>query len=88
MVLEQIIPDLKTLYPTGSATVKRYFTFGVSESALSDQLDTLQWPEHIELGYRSSRITSYNVCYTKLLRVVFQLASHAIPVREDSYNFV
>lgn len=57
MVQEQIIPDLKTLYPTGSATVKRYFTFGISESALSDELDAMQWPAHIELGYRSSMPT-------------------------------
>lgn len=54
MVQNEIIPDLQKKYPTGSATVKRYFTFGVSESALSDQLDNLTWPEHIELGYRSS----------------------------------
>lgn len=57
MVSEQIIPDLQNLYPTGAATVKRFFTFGISESALSDQLDQLTWPEHIELGYRSSMPT-------------------------------
>lgn len=57
MVSEQIIPDLQKRYPTGAATVKRYFTFGISESALSDQLDQLTWPEHIELGYRSSMPT-------------------------------
>jgi nicotinamide-nucleotide amidase len=54
MVQQQIIPDLQKHYPSGAATVRRYFTFGVSESSLSDQLDTLTWPEHIELGYRSS----------------------------------
>lgn len=54
MVNEQIIPDLHTLYPVGSAVVRRYFTFGISESSLSDMLDPLTWPAHIELGYRSS----------------------------------
>ena len=54
MVQQQIIPDLQKHYPSGAATVRRYFTFGISESSLSDQLDTLSWPAHIELGYRSS----------------------------------
>lgn len=54
MVTEQIIPDLKKLFPSGPTIVKRFFTFGISESALSDQLDTMQWPASIELGYRSS----------------------------------
>ena len=54
MVNEQIIPDLKQQYPYGAAVVRRYFTFGISESSLSDMLDPLSWPAHIELGYRSS----------------------------------
>lgn len=57
MVQQQIIPDLQQKYPSGAAVVRRYFTFGISESALSDQLDPLTWPEHIELGYRSSMPT-------------------------------
>ncbi len=54
MIDEQIIPDLATHYQQGNTEVRRYFTFGVSESTLSDRLDTLSWPEHIALGYRSS----------------------------------
>ena len=57
MVQQQIIPDLQQKYPSGAAVVRRYFTFGISESALSDQLDPLTWPEHIELGHRSSMPT-------------------------------
>lgn len=54
MVDEQILPRL-VMGAWGHRTeVRRYFTFGVSESALSDQLDNLSWPEHIVLGYRSS----------------------------------
>lgn len=54
MVTEQIIPDLKKQFPSGPAVVKRFFTFGISESSLSDELDVMTWPAHIELGYRSS----------------------------------
>lgn len=54
MVNEQIIPDLKQQFSYGATVVRRYFTFGISESSLSDMLDPLCWPEHIELGYRSS----------------------------------
>ena len=54
MVDQQIIPDLTTHYQQGNTEVRRYFTFGVSESALSDRLDTLSWPVHIDLGYRSA----------------------------------
>jgi nicotinamide-nucleotide amidase len=54
MVQQQIIPNLLTHYPSGAAIVRRYFTFGISESSLSDMLDPMVWPAHIELGYRSS----------------------------------
>ena len=54
MVTEQILPDLGERGQKGNTEVRRYFTFGVSESSLSDRLDTLSWPPHIELGYRSS----------------------------------
>lgn len=54
MIDEQIIPDLATHYQQGNTEVRRYFTFGVSESTLSDRLDTLSWPAHIDLGYRSA----------------------------------
>ncbi len=57
MVQQQIIPDLQQLFPTGAAVVRRYFTFGISESSLSDELDAMTWPAHIELGYRSSMPT-------------------------------
>ena len=54
MVDEQILPRLTTGKPSHRTEVRRYFTFGVSESALSDQLDNLSWPPHIVLGYRSA----------------------------------
>lgn len=53
MVDEQILPQLVGSQ-SGQARVDRFFTFGVSESALSDRLDTLAWPDDIVLGYRSS----------------------------------
>ena len=54
MVDEQILPALGANQAHGDTRVERFFTFGVSESALSDRLDNLSWPPHLELGYRSS----------------------------------
>ncbi|MBS4717233.1 CinA family nicotinamide mononucleotide deamidase-related protein [Aeromonas dhakensis] len=55
MVREQILPRLKALAGAESDTeLRRFYTFGVSESALSDMLDAAPWPTGIELGYRSS----------------------------------
>ncbi|MFM4820991.1 competence/damage-inducible protein A [Aeromonas hydrophila] len=55
MVREQIMPRLKALASEQTDTeLRRFYTFGVSESALSDMLDAAPWPAGIELGYRSS----------------------------------
>ncbi len=55
MVREQIMPRLKALAGEQTDTeLRRFYTFGVSESALSDMLDAAPWPTGIELGYRSS----------------------------------
>ncbi|WP_447735802.1 CinA family nicotinamide mononucleotide deamidase-related protein [Aeromonas veronii] len=55
MVREQILPRLKQLAGAQIDTeLRRFCTFGVSESALSDMLDAEPWPAGIELGYRSS----------------------------------
>ncbi|WP_368175046.1 competence/damage-inducible protein A [Aeromonas sp. R5-4] len=55
MVREQILPRLKQLAGAQVDTeLRRFYTFGVSESALSDMLDAEPWPAGIELGYRSS----------------------------------
>lgn len=55
MVREQIIPRLKQLAGALTDTeLRRFYTFGISESALSDLLDAAPWPTGIELGYRSS----------------------------------
>lgn len=55
MVREQILPRLKQLAGAQIDTeLRRFYTFGVSESALSDMLDAEPWPSGIELGYRSS----------------------------------
>ncbi len=55
MVREQILPRLKQLAGAQIDTeLRRFYTFGISESALSDMLDAEPWPAGIELGYRSS----------------------------------
>ncbi|BCS50381.1 CinA-like protein [Aeromonas jandaei] len=55
MVREQLMPRLKVLAGTQTDTeLRRFYTFGVSESALSDMLDAAPWPSGIELGYRSA----------------------------------
>ncbi|MFQ2245184.1 competence/damage-inducible protein A [Aeromonas enteropelogenes] len=55
MVHEQILPRLKSLAGEQTDTeLRRFYTFGISESALSDKLDAAPWPAGIELGYRSS----------------------------------
>ena len=55
MVREQILPRLKQLAGAQTDTeLRRFYTFGVSESALSDMLDAAPWPTGIELGYRSA----------------------------------
>lgn len=55
MVCEQILPRLKALAGEETDTeLRRFYTFGISESALSDKLDAAPWPAGIELGYRSS----------------------------------
>ncbi|MHC9245995.1 CinA family nicotinamide mononucleotide deamidase-related protein [Aeromonas jandaei] len=55
MVREQIMPRLKVLAGARTDTeLRRFYTFGVSESALSDMLDAAPWPSGIELGYRSA----------------------------------
>lgn len=55
MVREQIMPRLKHLAGTQTDTeLRRFYSFGISESALSDRLDAAPWPTGIELGYRSS----------------------------------
>ncbi|MFM5135659.1 competence/damage-inducible protein A [Aeromonas rivipollensis] len=55
MVREQILPRLKALAGEETDTeLRRFYTFGISESVLSDKLDAAPWPAGIELGYRSS----------------------------------
>jgi len=54
MVSEQILPDLKKLHPNLSGLeCSRLYTFGTSESGISDKLDKLQLPQGYMLGYRS-----------------------------------
>ena len=55
MVREQILPRLKQLAGARADTeLRRFYSFGISESALSDKLDATPWPSGIELGYRSA----------------------------------
>lgn len=54
MVETQIIPDLKQVYPDHAGLeCSKLYTFGTSESALSDKLDKLELPSGYMLGYRS-----------------------------------
>ncbi len=54
MVSEQIIPQLLEQYPDILPNeCSRIYTFGLSESGISDKLDLLRLPEGYELGYRS-----------------------------------
>ncbi|NOH95160.1 CinA family nicotinamide mononucleotide deamidase-related protein [Vibrio sp. 99-70-13A1] len=54
MVTSQIIPDLSRSYPQVQASeCSKIYTFGLSESGISDVLDQLKLPEGYELGYRS-----------------------------------
>lgn len=54
MVAEQIIPDLQKHYQqVEGLDCGRIYTFGTSESGLSDKLDKLQLPQGYQLGYRS-----------------------------------
>ncbi len=54
MVSEQILPDLKRQHPAQSGLeCSRLYTFGTSESGISDKLDKLQLPSDYMLGYRS-----------------------------------
>lgn len=54
MVSEQILPDLQTHFPDQPGLeCSRLYTFGTSESGISDKLDKLQLPEGYVLGYRS-----------------------------------
>ncbi|WP_165311559.1 CinA family nicotinamide mononucleotide deamidase-related protein [Vibrio ziniensis] len=54
MVSEQILPDLQKLFPQQSGLeCSRLYTFGTTESGISDKLDKLQLPKGYVLGYRS-----------------------------------
>lgn len=54
MVREQILPRLRGAGSARDTELRRFYSFGISESALSDKLDAAPWPEGIELGYRSA----------------------------------
>ena len=82
MVDEHIIPNVKHYLNVAQTEVRRFFTFGVSESTLSDRLDTQVWPTHIDLGYRSSmpiielKLISQNAAATDFEQAERQL--HAV----------
>lgn len=55
LMAQAILPDIKQkLLVDGNFCRKRYHTFGLSESWLSDRLDELDWPQGITVGYRSA----------------------------------
>ncbi|PFG45763.1 molybdenum cofactor synthesis domain-containing protein/competence/damage-inducible protein CinA-like protein [Vibrio sp. ES.051] len=54
MAETQVLPDLRRLFPeVEGACCSRIYTFGLSESVISDKLDQLKLPQEYELGYRS-----------------------------------
>ncbi|AXY01367.1 CinA family nicotinamide mononucleotide deamidase-related protein [Vibrio alfacsensis] len=54
MAETQILPDLKKHFPeVESSFCSRIYTFGLSESGISDTLDQMKLPQGYELGYRS-----------------------------------
>lgn len=54
MVDQQILPDMKQVHPdVVGLECSKLYTFGTSESALSDKLDKVQLPHGYTLGYRS-----------------------------------
>ncbi|GDY24381.1 nicotinamide-nucleotide amidohydrolase PncC [Agarivorans sp. Toyoura001] len=55
MLKEQWFPMLKAAAPSAQGEVKRFYTFGLSESSLNDRFNDLVLPEGARLGYRSSR---------------------------------
>ncbi|OYD24543.1 CinA family nicotinamide mononucleotide deamidase-related protein [Oceanimonas baumannii] len=58
MMDQEILPRMRNrLGQQGKSQVRRYFLFGLSESGLSDQLDSLSWPAGIILGYRANAPT-------------------------------
>lgn len=58
MMTDEILPRLRRqLGQNGHSQVRRFFSFGLSESGLSDRLDHLQWPAGITLGYRANSPT-------------------------------
>ncbi|WP_116474460.1 CinA family nicotinamide mononucleotide deamidase-related protein [Zobellella maritima] len=55
MMPTEIVPRLVRLFGLqGANEVRRFFLFGLSESGLSDRLDSKSWPPGITLGYRAS----------------------------------
>ena len=54
MAETQILPDLRRVFPdVQGSCCSRIYTFGLSESGISDKLDQLKLPQGYELGYRS-----------------------------------
>lgn len=55
MMTDEILPRMRRqLGQSGQSQVRRFFLFGLSESGLSDKLDSLNWPPGITLGYRAN----------------------------------
>ena len=55
MMTDEILPRMRhQLGQNGHSQVRRFFLFGLSESGLSDQLDNLDWPSGVTLGYRAN----------------------------------
>ncbi|MFM2482502.1 CinA family nicotinamide mononucleotide deamidase-related protein [Celerinatantimonas sp. YJH-8] len=53
MVTDHWLPRLGS--KNDQVTIKRFFTFGLSESGVNDRFAALQLPEHVRLGYRAAR---------------------------------
>lgn len=99
MIDQQVLPDIKASHPqvTGQDCSKLY-TFGTSESALSDKLDKIKLPPGYTLGYRSYLPYIEVKLFgpkedldnrVKLLQIIFKLIEeHVVSVDESMQKHV
>ncbi|NVD06760.1 CinA family nicotinamide mononucleotide deamidase-related protein [Vibrio sp. JPW-9-11-11] len=99
MVEQQVIPDMKACFPQVlGLDCSKLYTFGTSESALSDKLDKVQLPAGYTLGYRSYlpyiEVKLFGPkddldTRVKLLQIIFNLIEeHVVSVDESMKDHV
>ncbi|CAM2836210.1 molybdopterin-binding protein [Vibrio rarus] len=93
MVKEQILPHMQKLHSSVlQKHIHRIHTFGLTESGIANQLQSMSLPEGVSLGYRSALpFIEVKVFYSELTspvrellhRIETELASHTIAINED-----